>query len=145
MHMKSSETCCQSVTGQCLSYGTSRPFGRPVTALPHPGRLGGRKMALLYLHLRCLLLLLWAFVFHQLVMWSHWLVPVMYYSCTLVHSISAMILSVQSEAIQLCQELSVSACPVCISFIFIEKISCRVDLLILLMPTGMKPFDMRLM
>lgn len=61
------------------------------------------------------------------------------------HSISAMSLSVQSEVIQLCQELSVSACPVCISFIFIEKISCRVDLLILLMPTGMKPFDMRLM
>lgn len=69
----------------------------------------------------------------------------MYYSCTLVHSISAISLSVQSGAIQLRQELSVPACPVCIRFIFIEKISRRVELLILLMPTGMKPFDMRLM
>lgn len=69
----------------------------------------------------------------------------MYYSWHWFHSIRAISLSVRSEAIQLCQELSISASTVCICLTFIGKIFYRVDLLILLMPTRMKSFDMGLM
>lgn len=55
------------------------------------------------------------------------------------HSISAINISIQSEEIQLCQELSGSACPVFHLFhIYTKALFCRVGLFILLISTGMK-------
>lgn len=74
-------TCHQKVASHpVIGFPMSRspdPIGRLVPTLPHPGAVGPRWR----LHLKCPVFSLQAFVFHQCVMWFHWLVRVMYYSC----------------------------------------------------------------
>lgn len=95
-----------------------------------------RCIAVLYLHLKFVsLFLLWECIFHQLITLigaSDVLFMPFWF-----HSISAIGINIQSKEIQLCQELSGSACPVLHLFhIHRRDFFCTVDLLIFFLPIG---------